>query len=213
MATRFPLLRVACSAVFAFVLLVLASNDASSQPQPRASAELLATLQSGGQVIVMRHASSPRAVPEKAAANPDNVGLERQLDEAGRATAIAMGRALRALKIPVGTVLSSPTYRALETVRLAQLPTPVTRTELGDGGQSMQGVGAAQGQWLRQQTLLLPKGTNTLIVTHLPNISAAFPEDSTGIADGEALVFGGDGKGGVTLRARVKIDEWPTLGK
>ncbi len=203
-------IRIARNALAVTGLCVLACSSATGQP--RASAELLASLRAGGQLIVMRHASSPLALPDKATAQPDNTGLERQLDEAGRATAIAMGRALRALKIPVGTVLSSPTYRALETVRLAQLPTPVTRTELGDGGQNMQGVSATQGQWLQEQAKLLPKGSNKILVTHLPNISAAFPEYSTGLADGEALVFGPDGKGGVALLARIKIEDWPTLG-
>jgi hypothetical protein len=46
----------------------------------------------GGYVIVMRHASSPRDVPDKRHANADNVNLERQLDEAGRASATAMGK-------------------------------------------------------------------------------------------------------------------------
>src|ERR1051325_9127965 len=76
---------------------------------------LVKALQQGGYVIVMRHASSPREVPDKQTANPDNVKPERQLDQEGRATATAMGKALRDLKIPIGTVFTSPTYRALET--------------------------------------------------------------------------------------------------
>ena len=192
---------------------LLLSACALGQTQALTPAELVATLKKGGQVIVLRHASSPRAVPDKATANPDNPTPERQLDEVGRSTATAMGKALRELKIPIGAVLSSPTYRALETVRLAGLPPPSTREELGDGGSSMQSVGATQGQWLRQQAALRPKSGNTLIVTHFPNINAAFPEYAQGLADGEALVFGADGTGGAALRARIKIDEWPTLAK
>src|ERR1039457_3284734 len=77
---------------------------------------LVKALRQGGYVIVMRHASSPREVPDKQTANPDNLKPERQLDEIGRTTAAAMGKALRDLKIPIGEVYSSPTYRALETV-------------------------------------------------------------------------------------------------
>jgi len=69
---------------------------------------LIKALRQGGYVIVMRHASSPREVPNTQTANPDNVKLERQLDEAGRAGSVAMGRALRDLKIPVGEVLTQP---------------------------------------------------------------------------------------------------------
>ena len=74
-----------------------------------------------------------------------------------RRDSTAMGRALRDLKIPVGDVLTSPTYRALETVRLAQLANPRTYVELGDRGQSMQGVSDAQGAWLRERATRLPK--------------------------------------------------------
>ena len=51
-----------------------------------------------------------------------------------------MGQAIRALRIPIGGVLTSPTYRALETVRLARLDSPTIVNELGDGGQSTQGI-------------------------------------------------------------------------
>src|SRR5271154_2896105 len=108
---------------------------------------LVKTLQKGGYVILMRHASSPREAPDKQSANPDNRKPERQLDEVGRKTAIAMGQALRDLRIPVGSVLTSPMYRALETVRLAQFGVPQTFAELGDNGQSMQGGTPAQAAW------------------------------------------------------------------
>ena len=174
---------------------------------------LVKQLQAGGHVIVMRHASSPREAPNKQTANSDNMTLERQLDEKGRVTAAAMGDALGRLKIPIGEVLTSPTYRARETIRLAKLPQPRAVTELGDGGQSMQTVARAQAEWLRKQVAMLPRGTNTLLVTHMPNIAAAFP-DLGSVADGEALVFGTQGtrgKRGVAVIGRIKIEEWPSL--
>lgn len=171
---------------------------------------LVNALRSGGYVIVMRHASSPRETPDKQTANPDNVKLERQLDAAGRAGATAMGRALSDLKIPVGEVLTSPTYRAMETVRLARLPTPQPHDELGDSGQSMQGASDAQAAWLRNAVSRVPKGTNTIIVTHMPNLARAFPEWGA-VADGEAVVLRPDGKSGITTVGRIKIDEWPSL--
>jgi phosphohistidine phosphatase SixA len=136
--------------------------------------------------------------------------MERQLDEAGRAGSAAMGKALRDLKIPVGEVLSSPTYRALETVRLAQLSNPQVHAELGDGGQSMQVVAETQGAWLRERATRLPKGTNTVIVTHMPNIARAFP-DWGAVADGEIVVVGQDGKSAARPVGRIKIEEWSRL--
>jgi phosphohistidine phosphatase SixA len=179
--------------------------------QTLAGEALVKALRQGGYVILMRHASSPRDVPDKQTANPDNVKPERQLDQEGRATATAMGKALRDLKIPIGEVLASPTYRALETVRLAQFANAKPAEELGENGQNMSGGTEAQAAWLRKRVTEFPKGTNTILVTHFPNISRAFPSLAAGIADGEALIFGPDGKGGATLVARVKIEEWPRM--
>jgi phosphohistidine phosphatase SixA len=172
---------------------------------------LVNALRQGGYVLVMRHTSSPREAPATALANADNVKLERQLDETGRTTATAMGNALRRLEIPIGSILTSPTYRALETVRFAQLPNPRIQAELGDGGQSMGGVTGAQSAWLKQHVLVLPRGTNTLLVTHLPNMAAAFPQETSSLSDGETLVFHADGAGGRTLVARIKVEQWPTM--
>jgi len=169
---------------------------------------LAKALRQGGYVIVMRHTSSPREVPDKSAANPDNTKPERQLDQEGRTTAIEMGKALRDLKIPIGRVLSSPAYRALETVRYGQFGNSQTFPELGDNGQSMAGGTEAQASWLQQKVREFEKGSNTLIVTHMPNMSRAFPQSTANLADGEALVFGPSG-----VVARVKIQEWKGFTK
>ena len=189
--------------------VVIVPRAAGAQEQVSGDA-LVASLRQGGYVLVMRHASSPAQTPDKQTAKPDNVKLERQLDEAGRTDSMAMGKALRDLKIPVGEVLSSPTYRAMETVRLAELSNPQAHAELGDEGQNMQAVAEAQGAWLRHRATQLPKGANTIIVTHLPNIQRAF-SDWGMVAQGEMVVVGSDGKGGVMPIGRIKIEEWPRL--
>jgi phosphohistidine phosphatase SixA len=161
----------------------------------------------------MRHASSPRTPPDAAQADAGNVAHERQLDDAGRSSARAMGEALRRLHIPIGQVLSSPTYRALETVRLAQLGEPKIFPQLGDSGQSMQSDSSGtRAAWLQAKWAEVPlKHTNTIIVTHFPNITEAFADSAAGVADGEALIFRPDGRGRASLVARVKIDEWARL--
>lgn len=81
---------------------------ATAYAQMLAGARLVEALQRGGYVIVMRHASSPLEPPTKEAANPDNPGDERQLDARGMATATEMGKAIRALNIPIGEVCAAP---------------------------------------------------------------------------------------------------------
>jgi phosphohistidine phosphatase SixA len=192
----------------AALLLLLATV---AHAQTLTGEALVKTLRQGGYVIVMRHASSPREVPDKQTANPDNVKPERQLDETGRSTSAAMGKALHELKIPIGEVFTSPTYRALETLRLAQIPNPKPTPELGDNGQSMAGGTEAQAAWLQKIVTQFPTGTNTLVVTHFPNLTRAFPQRAASVEDGEALIFAPDGKGGAKVVARVKIEDWPKM--
>jgi phosphohistidine phosphatase SixA len=188
----------------AILIAVAALSGQSLSPT-----ELAKAIQRGGYVFVMRHASSPREAPSKELANADNTKLERQLDEAGRRGATAMGDAIRDLRIPIGTVLTSPTYRAMETVRLARLPSPKLVDELGDGGQSMQGVAEAQASWLRAKVAETPGSGNTILVTHQPNLARAFPDWGPTVADGETVVIRPDGKGGFSLVGRIRIEDWP----
>jgi phosphohistidine phosphatase SixA len=195
-------------ALMKFLAFILLSTIVTLGQQLSGDA-LVQSLQKGGYVVVMRHAASPREVPDKSKANPDNTKPERQLDAEGRASATAFGQTLRDLKIPIGEVLTSPTYRALETAKYAQLPNPQPIPELGDNGQSMAGGTAAQAAWLQKRITQMPKGTNTLLITHQPNLVGAFPQLAQGVQDGEALIFGPD----TTLVSRVKIDEWSKLKK
>jgi phosphohistidine phosphatase SixA len=190
-----------------FLSCAIATVHAQTMPK----SELISRLRQGGFVLVMRHASSPREAPSASSANADNLKLERQLDEAGRRGASAMGDALRALNIPIGAVFTSPTYRAMETVKFAGLSSPVQVNELGDGGQSMQGANEAQAVWLRSKVTEVPRSGNTILVTHQPNLARAFPDWGPGVADGETVVLRPDGKGTVTVVGRITIDEWPRL--
>jgi phosphohistidine phosphatase SixA len=185
-----------------------------ARAEPLGGKALVTALRQGGYVVLMRHASSPEARPDKATADPENTNLERQLDTKGRETASAMGTAMKTIGLPIGEVLSSPTYRARETVRLASFGQPQTFAEIGDGGLSMQKITEAPAEWLRKRVGMPPRsGTDTVIVTHMPNIVAAFGAAANAAADGEAFVFRPDGQGGAELIARVKIEEWPVLAK
>jgi phosphohistidine phosphatase SixA len=170
-------------------------------------AATVAALRQGGLKIVMRHASSPRALPDAATANPDNPGGERQLDALGREAARAMGEALRRLDLPIGTILSSPTYRALETARLAGFSGVEVHAELSNEG--MRESGAEQGRWLRDRVLRGASTGNTLIITHGPNIEAAFPDYARDMEEGEALILDPRDTQELVLRARIRIDAWP----
>ncbi|MFO1505085.1 MAG: histidine phosphatase family protein [Steroidobacteraceae bacterium] len=180
-------------------------------PAQTISRDILASaLRDGGFVIVMRHANSPREAPDAATANADNTGRERQLDAAGRRDSAAMGVALKRLKIPVNEVLCSPTYRARETARLLDVGKATPAGQLSNEG--MSATDEARSTWLRQQVSRKPKaGGNRLLITHGPNISAAFPEYSAGMTEGEALIFDPHGMNGSVMIQRIKIEDWSAL--
>ena len=196
------------------LLVMVVAIGAVVNAQTLSGSSLVRALKGGGYVLVMRHASSPAQVPDARTADPGNTTRERQLDETGRSTSVAMGKAIKTLGIAIGEVYSSPTYRARETARLAQFPTPMPVPELGDRGKSMQAVQPADAAWLRHRAATAPpRGTNVVVITHQPNIAAAFPQVSPTPGDGEMLVFRPDGQGGSTLVGRIRIDDWPHLAQ
>ena len=54
-------------------------------------------------------------------------------------------------------------------------------------------------------------GTNTVIVTHKPNVVDAFGKDWFEVKEGEASVFKPDDRGGFAAVARVQPDQWSEL--
>jgi phosphohistidine phosphatase SixA len=82
-----------------------------------AAAPLIAALREGGLTVYMRHAITDRAQIDTGRLG-DRAG-QRNLSAAGRAQATRLGQAIRALGIPIGTVLASPVFRAADTAELA----------------------------------------------------------------------------------------------
>jgi broad specificity phosphatase PhoE len=94
------------------VVLALVSASASAQDA------VWEALKTPGAVVVVRHSYAPGTFdpPE---AKLDDCSTQRNLDETGRAQARRVGEAFRQHGVSVGTVLSSPRCRCLETGRLA----------------------------------------------------------------------------------------------
>jgi phosphohistidine phosphatase SixA len=198
----------------AWALTALAASNASAVPEP--GALLLQQLRHGDDVLVMRHAQSPEALPSAQAAEPDNVRYERQLSEAGKASARALGAELHALRIPLGPIYSSPTYRALQTVPLAGLGSPQPIAALAEGPRGMAGnAGRAEVRWLQRAVAQAPPaGSNTLIVTHTPNIVGAFGPSVADIQATEMLIFRtdhGHDHGHAHLVGRLTVEQWRQL--
>lgn len=190
-----------------FALLLLTGTMALAQGIARE--DIADALREGGYVIVMRHASAPRDLPDETTANPDNVNLERQLDAAGRAAAAAMGEAIRSRGILIAEVLSSPTYRTIETARRMGFSDIRPVDELSNEG--MRASGEEYAAWLRANVAEPPDAGNRLLVTHGPNVATAFPEHAAGMGEGEALIFRPESNDDPVMVARIAIAEWPEL--
>jgi phosphohistidine phosphatase SixA len=94
-------------------LFALRPARAASLPAEAA----VAALRQGGLNVYMRHAITDRSQRDSGRLG-DRAG-QRNLSERGRAQAVALGQALRALSIPVGQVFTSAVFRASDTAALA----------------------------------------------------------------------------------------------
>jgi phosphohistidine phosphatase SixA len=104
-------------AALAAPALLLARPGLAATAQGAEAASLVAALRAGGVVAVMRHGITDRSQVDTG--DLANRAGQRNLSEAGRAQSIRTGRAVAALGIPLGQVLASPVFRALDTADLA----------------------------------------------------------------------------------------------
>jgi hypothetical protein len=58
-----------------------------------------------------------------------------------------------------------------------------------------------------------PAGTNTILVSHKPNIVDAFGKDWFDVREGEASIFKPDGSGGSRLVVRIQAADWGKLAQ
>jgi broad specificity phosphatase PhoE len=180
-----------------------------------ADAALVEALRGGGCVIVIRHGATN---PDQADTDPLNVGRpgnetkQRLLSDKGRAAARGWNEAFRTIRIPVGKVYSSKFYRAVETARLA-FGEPTTTLDVSEGGLVVSpNENERRRTALRNLVTVAPgTGSNTVIVTHAPNIIDAFGKDWLDVKEGEASIFKPDGHGGVQLIARIRSEQWAVL--
>ena len=165
--------------------------------------ELAQALRAGGLVIVLRHGATRTDQVDAEPVDFDNVSAQRNLSDKGKAAATAFGEALRQVGAPVGKVYTSQFNRAYETATLAGFKDIGKTSDLTYTGPSKSPeVNSSRTEAFRKLLGTAPSpGTNTVLVTHLPNIAAAFPQWASGLSDGETLVFGSDRSGGAELIA------------
>jgi len=175
---------------------------------------LVAALREGGYNIYFRHAATDWSQSDQVSREGDwascDSGRMRQLSEAGRKTAGAIGKSLRTLQIPIGKVFASPYCRTVQTARYMQIGSVETTTDIMNmrvaeyfGGTSI------IAERTRRRLAMLPKeGTNTVLVAHgnvLVTATGVYPQET------EAIVFRPNGNGSYSFVARISPQEWTHL--
>jgi broad specificity phosphatase PhoE len=190
-----------------FAVLFVAVPSAFAEDKDIARA-----LRAGDLVIVVRHGAT---FPDQADTDPfnlDNIAAQRNLNDKGKALAKAFGDALRQAGVPVGKVYTSKFNRAYETAVIAGFQDIEKTTDLTEGGLVVSpNENNRRAEAFRKMLASAPKAhTNTILITHQPNIIAALGKDWFDVKEGEASIFR-PANGTYTLVARVQMDEWPRI--
>ena len=198
------------NAQYAGVTTYLGSYSSPAPTKPVNIEQLVTAMKKGGYVIVLRHGGTNADQADTDPLHLDNIGAQRLLSEEGRYVAKRVGDSFRALGIPLGNVYSSKFNRATETAQLVSGKTPITTADLTEGGLVVSPAeNARRAKALKALAAEAPEpGTNTLIVTHKPNILDAFGKDWFDSKEGEASVFKPDGSNSFVLVMRVQAADW-----
>ncbi|HZP37931.1 MAG TPA: histidine phosphatase family protein [Methylomirabilota bacterium] len=149
--------------------LVMVATPAPAAPAA-ADEALWRLLAGGGQVVLLRHATTEPGIGDPPGFRLDDCATQRNLAEAGRAEARRIGAAFAARRIPVERVLSSPWCRCLETARLAfgsGEPWEPSRSLFADRTRQAEQAGAFRALAGEKRT-----GGNLVLVTHGASIVA-----------------------------------------
>src|SRR5262249_46510029 len=173
---------------------------------------VLQALRAGGIVIVVRHGAT---FPDQADTDPlnfDNIAAQRNLNDKGKALAKAFGDAIRQAGIPVGQVYTSKYNRAYETAVIAGFNHIDKTADITEGGLVVSpNENNRRAKAFRELLGISPTpGTNTILITHKPNIVDALGKDWFEVKEGEASVFRPE-NGSYRLIARVQMEDWPVL--
>ena len=191
---------------------LLIGTSAAAPLSAADESELANALRAGGFVILVRHGATFPDQADTDPFHPDNIAAQRNLNDKGKALAKAFGEGLRQIGAPVGNVYTSLFNRAYETAVLAGFTNIEKTADITEGGLVVSpNENNRRAEALRKMLGATPKpGTNTVIITHKPNIVDALGKDWFDVKEGEASIFRPE-NGSYNLVARVQMDEWPRL--
>ncbi len=182
--------RISSSLAFVLVVSFLGLASTGVQAQLGDQDRLIEALQQGGNVVYMRHADTT-GEPLDRTFDLTNRELQRNLSEAGRVQAVAIGAAIERLELKVGHVATSPVFRARDS---AELAFGAERVEIDSwliaDDFATSGYGAHISM-LRQYLSTPPGEGNTWLIGHVIPISIATSSEISraNFPEGAAAVF------------------------
>jgi len=198
--------------------MILALACLAAQPalaQRMSGEEIISALENGGYVIVMRHAASSLDAARATGRGggfgfgggrggrgdaPPPEPTEEALEQQSKDMLTGMRYAIWHFQIPIGAVYASPTRRTREHAE--ELPF-ADITIVDDLDQDRSGSG-----WLAAKLREAPMaGTNSIIVTHSPNIESDLGMNN--VAEGDSLIVRPGPSPEVV--GRLGLREWSVL--
>lgn len=184
--------------IFALLALVLLVVSPSVRADNAAALELL---KRPGVHAIMRHALAP-GFSDPAAFKLNECNTQRNLDEAGRAQARAIGQAMKSAGVAFDQVVTSQWCRCRETAELLALGKPKDLPSLNSFFEDRSTAGQ-QTEDTKRFLSQLPRNETVMLVTHQVNISAL---TGRGVASGEVLVIKMASDGTVDMLGSFLLD-------
>lgn len=183
------------SRVLPLIFLAWLAVSPSQAAGPSAGDEaLLALLKGGGQVVLMRHTITTPGVGDPPGMTLADCATQRNLTEAGRHDAKAIGDKLKAAGVDFDHVAASPLCRCKDTAQIAfgrvdEVLAPTTR-------------GDREVREMRAFAAEKRRGGNTVLVSHGTTIRNAIGVDT---APGEMVIVTPQGDGRYEVRGKLSL--------
>ena len=187
------------------------ADKSNSPPNVIDGVELVEALRGGGYVLYFRHGTTDLSTSDSDRTSLTNCATQRILSQEGRQQMTDIGKQIQRLRIPVGTVLSSPYCRCIDTAKLA-FGKVVAEHDLAHTVTADQAVTRQRADALSKLLAAVPRaGTNNVLSGHTGNL-----QEATGIwpsPEGVAIVFKPDGRGASHYVATVGPTRWAELAQ
>jgi phosphohistidine phosphatase SixA len=187
----------------------------SEPPSQHSSDPLIARLAEGGYVVYIRHGRTDATYQDKQD-KPEwwkscDPRRHRPLSDDGRNQMQSIGANMRALRIPVGTVITSEYCRAMDSGLLLQLMPIATDPGLNyaDAHRYQKHSDAQISADLRRLLSAKPlAGKNTILVGHVHGMNPPLDQAFSSIQEAESVIVRPLGDDKFEVVGRVTVEKW-----